>query len=298
MHTAKLTLFLLLFTCLAEAQSEKSDLVDAVLHQSSIEISILSMPSQLAQLPAMMPIKGQDQQQLMEDLVDSIMTDFNEVEVLSSIKTHFMLKGDSQKLQQTLLWLQSDYGKEITQIEILAQQQDPVLLQYYVMNFSEQQISAESLATYKKIVRVSQLNETMFKMMESFLPVMMKGMADIAEVSGHPQSKSSDYVEQQIASQVQMMRNQFGPMLEMQMVATLSYLFRDASAPALLAYNDFLSSSAGQHYLKLSMESMLQFGLDWLESIMANLVQVMDSQAFGGSQLSTSEWLARAIHFY
>ncbi|BDX04648.1 hypothetical protein [Planctobacterium marinum] len=280
MHIAKLTLsLLLLFTCLAKAQGEKSDLVDAVLHQSSIEISILSMPSQLAQLPALMPLKGQHQQQLMEDLVDAIMTDFNEVEVLSSIKAHFMVKGDSQKLRQTLLWLQSGYGKEITQIEILAQQQDPVLLQQYVMNFSEQQISAENLAIFKKMVRVSQLNETMFKMMESFLPAMMKGMADIAEVSGHALPKNSGDFEQQIANQVNMMRNQFGPMLEMQMVATLSYLFRDASAPTLLAYNDFLSSAAGQHYLQLSMESMLQFGLDWVESIMANLAQVMDSQA-------------------
>ena len=279
MQIARLLLpLILLLTCQAKAQGDKSLLVDAVLHQSSIEISILSMPSQLAQLPAMMPIEGAHQQQLMEDLVDAIMTDFNELEVLSSIKEHFMLEGESLKLQQTLLWLQSGYGKEITQIEILAQQHDPVLLQQYLLSFSPKQLPAENLAIFKEMVRVAQMDEMIFKMMESFLPAMLKGMTDIAKASGHPMSTEAKHFEQKIANQVSMMRNQFGPILEMQMVATLSYLFRDASVPALLAYNDFLGSAAGQHYLQLSNESMLQFGLEWLEKIMANLVHVIASK--------------------
>lgn len=270
---------LLIVANAAQATDDKAALVDAVLKQSSIEISIMNMPSQLAQLPAMMPIEAQQKQQLMEDIVSTIMRDFNEVVVLDAVKNHFMVNGETQQLENTLSWLQSAHGREITQIEILAQQLDPMAMQQYVATFSPETLSEEQLAIFTTMVREAKINDMIFDMMEKFLPEMMAGFVELSKASNNPMAAAPENWEQELAKQVKMMRTHYGPMFEMQMIATMSYMFKDASQSALLAYNDFLASEAGQHYLKLTMDSVMEYGLDWMSNIMTGLAKVVVAES-------------------
>lgn len=266
---------ILFFVSTANATQDKAALVDAVLKQSSIEISIMNMPAQLSQLPAMMPMEAQQKQVLMDDVVATIMNDFNEVEVFNAVKQHFVQQGDSDKLRLVLNWLNSPEGREITQVEILAQQIDPLAMQQYIMAFTPEALGRRKMALFSDLVAASEMNEMMFKMMEKFMPAMMKGVVEIDKALG--QNRISDPVEfeRTFRKQITMMRDQLGPMLEMQMVATFSYMFRDASDPSLEAYSQFLASEAGQHYMALSVDSILEYGVDWMEHMLTGMAKVI-----------------------
>lgn len=266
---------ILLFVSTSHAAQDKAALVDAVLKQSSIEISIMNMPAQLSQMPAMLPIDSQQKQVFMDDVVSTILRDFNEVEVLNSVKQYFVQHGDTEKLNATLAWLSSPEGREITQVEILAQQVDPLAMQQYIMAFTPEALGEHKFAIYSDMVKASEMSEMMFKMMEKFMPAMMKGVVELDKATGQNRITDASEFEQNFRNQITLMRDQLGPMLEMQMVASFSYMFRDASDSSLVAYNQFLSSDAGKHYLNLSIDSVMEYGVDWMEDVMTGLAKVV-----------------------
>ena len=270
---------ILLFVSTSHAAQDKAALVDAVLKQSSIEISIMNMPAQLSQMPAMLPIDSQQKQVFMDDVVNTILRDFNEVEVLNSVKQYFVQHGDTEKLNATLAWLSSPEGREITQVEILAQQVDPLAMQQYIMAFTPEALGEHKFAIYSDMVKASEMSEMMFKMMEKFMPAMMKGIVELDKASGQNRITDASEFEQNFRNQITLMRDQLGPMLEMQMVASFSYMFRDASDSSLVAYNQFLSSDAGKHYLNLSIDSVMEYGVDWMEDVMTGLAKVVVAES-------------------
>lgn len=274
-----LLLLILFFVSTSYAEQDKAALVDAVLKQSSIEISIMNMPAQLSQMPAMLPIDPQQKQVFMDDVVNTILRDFNEVEVLNSVKQYFVQHGETEKLNAALAWLSSPEGREITQVEILAQQVDPLAMQQYIMAFTPEALGEHKFAIYSDMVKASEMSEMMFKMMEKFMPAMMKGIVELDKASGQNRITDASEFEQNFRNQITLMRDQLGPMLEMQMVASFSYMFRDASDSSLVAYNQFLSSDAGKHYLNLSIDSVMEYGVDWMEDVMTGLAKVVVAES-------------------
>lgn len=270
-------LFLFSFSVFAaETASEKDVLVNDILEASSIKIALASIPNQMAQLPGMLPppegVEAADFQAFLKTFMSEIFTQFNEAEALNAVTDHFVKNGEAEHLSAILQWLTSETGRAITNQEILMQTSDMSGLMQHMQSFKADQLPAERKAILVEYINALDITRTMTDSMTKILPTMIReigvAMGEDVVVLENKIKQISTIMEQQMAAQMQKMEQQ----MQQQMLASLSYFYKDFSDADLKAYSGFVNSPAGQHYLRLTMDSTMEYAMEWVAELLPKII--------------------------
>lgn len=257
--------------------ASKQELVDSVINLSSIKISINSIPSQLSQIPAMIPVDEQDKGELMEVFMAELSAGFNEADALNSIEQYFMQHGEKAKLAAIVEWLSSPEGKAVTQIELLGLSVDPMEANNFIMGFNPASYDAARLSAIQAIVTDTNIEEMMFSMLEKLIPPMVKSMKGTDLMQDMPAEQLAQFdsiFEQQMAT----MRSSMAPMIAQQMVAALAFTYKDLSLADLQKYSAFVGTDAGKHYYEISMAATVDLCVEWLTDVMPKILALAEQE--------------------
>lgn len=271
------SLLILLFSFCSHAL-EKPELVNAVLDESSIKMSLNGIPSQLAQLPAALqavsvPEGAKKEQflQFMAQFSQNVSSQFNEAEAYNYIKQYFVEHGDKEKLQTTLTWLQSPVGRTITNNEIQMQSGGLVQMQEFMASFSPENVPAERQAIFEELIAATDIAQMMTGTLKELMPTMMKSIGQMlgqdAQVIDERTSIFMAGFDQQMAT----VQAAMGEQIKQQMFAAFAYQFKDISNEDLRLYKDYFVSDAGQHFLELTFESSADYSLTWLVELLPSI---------------------------
>jgi len=269
-------IFIMLLPIVASAQT-KSSLVDEILTTSSIKVSIDSLPSQLSQFPALLPIEGKNKAQLSESFLNELSIGFNEAYALNYIRNFLVANGNEAYLQQTLAWLNTEAGQAVTQVELLANSSDPAELQHYVSMFDVNTCDQQRLKLLNNIIAQSEVSDLMFKMLERMMDPMLPAIARDYEKDVVESHKLMEF-KQKFSLQMQMMEGQVKPVLAQKMLAAYAFAYRDLSVADLQRYSEFVSTPAGKHYVTLANEAIINVSVDWVIQAIPNIVNVQRPQ--------------------
>ena len=249
----------------------KQALVDEILTTSSIKVSIDSLPSQLSQFPAMLPVEGKSKAALSESYLNELSVSFNEAYALNYIRAFLIEHGNEDFLRQTLYWLNSEVGQAVTQVELLANSSDPLAMQYYVNKFDETTCDQQRLKLLSNIINQSEVSDRMFNMLERMMDPMLPAIAQDYDPNSQSQQTLQEF-KQKFRHQMQMMQGQVKPILLRRMLAAYAYTYRDLSFSDLQSYSEFVSTPAGKHYVTLANEAIINVSVDWVIQAIPNIV--------------------------
>jgi hypothetical protein len=259
------------------SNTSKQELVSSIINLSSIKISVNSIPSQLSQIPAMLPVDEQDKSKVMEVFMTELSMGFNEYEALKTIENYLVEQGNVEHFEKVVAWLKSANGKLVTQTELLGLSVNPVDVNNYIMSFNPASYDQTRLKTLEQIVKDAELEDMMFSMIEKLVPPMVESLQGTAFMQDLPMEQQAQF-EEEFNNQLTQMRQSMGPMIVQQMVAAYAYTYRDLSQADLQTYAEFISSDAGKHYYKVATEASIAFCVDWLSDVMPKIITLVETE--------------------
>ncbi|TDF36479.1 hypothetical protein EYS14_17285 [Alteromonadaceae bacterium M269] len=278
-YTAALTAsLLLLLSFTTYAQDKNAALVDDIMEQSSIKISIQSIPQQLAQIPQMLPISEEDKPEFLEKFMGEIAANYNEADAFNHIRNYFIENGDAEKLKGVQEWLVSPMGRRITQAELISQQQlDFAKLQAFMQSYKPAGDDDPRHQQLVQLVDTLDLGNRIFALFETLVPkmfdVMLENSPALKELNAAGTENFSENFKQQLGA----MKGGFDAAMSSQMIASMAFQFRDLSNEELAAYAAFMKTEAGQHFLDLSLHSGIEYTTEWMLNTLPNVMQTLEA---------------------
>jgi hypothetical protein len=268
---------LLLVTVNAQAQEDKVAIVDQIMQQSSIKITVQGIPQQLAQMPQMLPISAKDQAAFVDEFTAELASSFNEADALRSMRDYFVENGDTAKLLEIQQWLTSPVGQRVTQVELLSQQQiDIAKLQKFMQRYRPEKQN-ERHQQYIRLVSALALSDKIFTLLETLAPkvfdIFAQNSPDAKELQKSVTGNAADAFQKKLGG----MKKSFNAAVGPQMVTAMAFQLQDLSDEELSAYANFMETDAGKHFNDLALRSSIDYSTEWVLNILPNLIQNLEA---------------------
>lgn len=273
----------LLLSATVMANPDKKALVEDVLDASNVKLSLTAIPNQLAQLPAMLPSLQNEtpkaQRAFAQSFAEELHNKFNEADAYNYVVSYFLNHGDEAKLAEVNQWLTSEKGRGITQQEIQKQTGDFSVMQGFMQSFTPESLETERRLILQRFIDAMAMTQRIGDMTQKMVPKLIRNM-------GAAKGESSAQIEAEIARfnhvlmpQIEAFQEQMKPQMDLQFLASMTYLYADISDADLNAYADFVSSDAGRHYLDLAMESVMNYSMEWLAEVVPGMFNDEEGRA-------------------
>ena len=256
---------------LALTAAERQHMVDRLLPLTSVAASINNLPSQLSQLPVLLPVEGQAKHRLTDLYLNALSTSFEAETALAGIRSYLIQNVEKQHLSRVLQWYESPLGRQVAAVQRQCAAEISDIFQVSTLSDELDAMTVERRRLLSTIVKQLAYTQTMFSLMESMMPTMMEAMA---KRSGQVPLSSYKLAEFQTKFEFRMfqLRRQLEPILERHLLAAYAYTYREFSDTELSAFIAFNGSAAGSRYLQQLNASYAQVGLDWLTQVIPTII--------------------------